>query len=34
VPNFYDGLRSQVVADATLDSYAQRRWIDIPAEPL
>lgn len=34
VPNFYDGLRSQIVADATLDSYAQRRWIEIPDEPV
>jgi predicted dehydrogenase len=33
VPSFYDGLKAQVVADAVLQSHAQRRWIDIPAEP-
>ena len=33
VPSFYDGLRAQVVADSVLVSHAQRRWIDIPAEP-
>jgi predicted dehydrogenase len=33
VPSFYDGLRSQVVADAVLQSHAERRWLDIPAEP-
>ena len=33
VPSFYDGLRAQVVADAVLESHAQRRWIDIPDEP-
>jgi predicted dehydrogenase len=33
VPSFYDGLRAQIVADAVLTSYKERRWIDIPAEP-
>ena len=33
VPSFYDGLQAQVIADATLTSHAERRWIDIPAEP-
>jgi predicted dehydrogenase len=33
VPSFYDGLRAQIVADSVLESYAQRRWIDIPSEP-
>lgn len=34
VPSFVDGYSAQVIADATLDSYAQRRWIEIPqAEP-
>jgi predicted dehydrogenase len=30
VPSFYDGLNSQIVADAVLQSHAQRRWIDTP----
>jgi predicted dehydrogenase len=29
VPSFYDGLNSQLVADAVLQSHAERRWIDI-----
>lgn len=33
VPSFYDGLCAQIVADSTLQSYAERRWIAIPAEP-
>ena len=33
VPSFYDGLRAQVVADAVLESHAERRWIEIPEEP-
>lgn len=33
VPSFYDGLRAQIVADNVLTSHAQRRWVDIPAEP-
>jgi predicted dehydrogenase len=31
VPSFHDGLRAQQVADAVLDSFSQRRWIDVPA---
>ena len=30
VPSFLDGWSAQVIADATLQSYAERRWIDIP----
>lgn len=33
VPSFYDGLRAQVIADSTLRSHAERKWIDIPDEP-
>jgi predicted dehydrogenase len=33
VPSFYDGLRAQVIADAVLQSQAQRTWIEIPDEP-
>jgi predicted dehydrogenase len=33
VPSFYHGLTSQIVADAVLASYAQRRWLEIPVEP-
>ncbi len=29
VPSFYDGLRAQAVADAVIQSYAQRRWLEI-----
>jgi hypothetical protein len=29
-PSFYDGLNSQLIADAVLNSHAQRRWIDTP----
>jgi len=32
VPGFYDGLVAQVVADAVLESFESRKWIDIPAE--
>jgi len=32
VPSFYDGLRAQIIADATLQSHADRRWITIPDE--
>ncbi|MBL9123368.1 MAG: Gfo/Idh/MocA family oxidoreductase [Planctomycetaceae bacterium] len=32
VPSFYDGLRSQVVADAVLASQATRSWQEIPVE--
>jgi predicted dehydrogenase len=30
VPSFYDGLNSQIVADAVLESHAKRKWIDTP----
>jgi predicted dehydrogenase len=33
VPSFYDGLNAQIVADAVLDSYARRTWIDTPPAP-
>jgi predicted dehydrogenase len=33
VPSFYDGLRAQIVADAVLESSAERKWITIPDEP-
>jgi predicted dehydrogenase len=33
IPSFYDGWRAQVVADAVLESHAQRRWIEIPPTP-
>ena len=29
VPDFHDGLKAQLVADAVIDSYAQRRWVEI-----
>ena len=32
VPSFYEGLKAQVVADAVLESYARRAWVDIPPE--
>jgi predicted dehydrogenase len=32
-PDFYDGLRAQIVVDAVLRSYAERRWVTIPDEP-
>jgi predicted dehydrogenase len=32
-PDFYDGLRAQRVADAVIESYAQRRWLELAAEP-
>lgn len=33
VPSFYEGLLAQTVADSVLLSSAQRRWVEIPAEP-
>jgi predicted dehydrogenase len=30
VPSFYDGLNAQLVADAVLESHAERRWVDTP----
>ncbi len=32
-PSFYDGLKAQIVADAVLESYEQRRWVEITEEP-
>jgi predicted dehydrogenase len=29
-PSFYDGWQAQIVADSVLESYRERRWIDIP----
>jgi len=29
VPDFLDGLRAQVIADAVLESHSSRRWVDI-----
>ncbi|MCA9267498.1 MAG: Gfo/Idh/MocA family oxidoreductase [Planctomycetales bacterium] len=31
-PSFHDGLVAQVVADAVLQSHAERRWLEIPEE--
>ena len=33
VPSFYDGWHAQVVADAVLEAYGQRRWIATPPPP-
>lgn len=33
VPSFYDGLRAQIVADTVLESYQQRRWMEVADEP-
>lgn len=33
-PGFHEGLRAQTVADAVLQSSAQRKWIEIEEEPL
>ncbi len=30
VPSFYDGLNAQLIADAVLQSHAERRWVDTP----
>ena len=30
IPSFYDGLNAQLVADAVLESHAQRKWVDTP----
>jgi predicted dehydrogenase len=29
VPSFHDGLRAQIVADAVLESYREKRWIEL-----
>ncbi len=33
VPSFYDGWSAQVIADAVLRSYAERRWLEIQQPP-
>ena len=33
MPSFYDGLKAQNVADAVLQSYAERRWLELLGEP-
>lgn len=33
IPSFYDGLNAQIIADAVLQSQAERRWIDTPTAP-
>ncbi len=33
VPDFYDGLAAQIVADAVLQSHQERSWVAIPPEP-
>ena len=30
VPSFYDGLNAQIIADAVLESYEKRAWINTP----
>jgi predicted dehydrogenase len=32
IPSFLDGLRAQTIADATLESYRDRRWVEIAHE--
>lgn len=32
VPSFFDGLEAQAVADAVIESYQQRRWLEITPE--
>ena len=32
VPSFFDGLKAQMVADAVLESHAERRWVEIIRE--
>jgi predicted dehydrogenase len=34
VPSFYHGLTAQIVADAVLVSHEERRWVEVPAEPV
>lgn len=33
VPDFYDGLRAQIVADAVLQSHQQQTWVELSVEP-
>jgi hypothetical protein len=30
VPSSYDGLNAQIVADAVLESYAKKAWVETP----
>jgi predicted dehydrogenase len=30
VPSFYDGLNAQIIADAVLESYEKRTWVETP----
>jgi predicted dehydrogenase len=32
VPSFFDGLQAQRIADATIESYQSRRWVEIGPE--
>jgi predicted dehydrogenase len=32
VPNFFDGLKAQVVADAVIESHERRQWVEISPE--
>jgi predicted dehydrogenase len=32
VPSFRDGFQAQLVADAVLQSYHERRWVDLPSD--
>ncbi len=32
-PSFYEGMRAQAVADAIIQSAAERRWVDVPDVP-
>ena len=32
-PSFYEGLKAQIVADAVLQSHAEKSWQEIPEEP-
>lgn len=34
VPSFHDGLNAQLIADAVLDSYARRAWVETPPAPV
>ena len=33
LPSFYDGMRTQAVVDAVLQSAAERRWVDVADVP-
>ncbi len=32
VPNFFDGLKAQMIADAVIESHHDRKWVDIIRE--